>query len=168
MVKKFRAMQDEAVAESSNLVGAIKDSAQQIWLAGLGAFAKAQEEGTKVFDVLVKEGMTLQKQTQKVAEAKVEEMAAKVTATTDGLSKQAAGTWDKLEQVFEERVSRTLQKLGVPTAGDVKDIVARLDEISAQLAKANKTASKSAAKVVAEEVAPVVKKAKAAVKKAVK
>ena len=55
MVKKLHKMSD-AKKSSPQLSSAVKDSAQQIWLAGLGAFAKAQEEGSKVFDALVKEG----------------------------------------------------------------------------------------------------------------
>ena len=46
----------------------IKDSAQQIWLAGLGACAKMQEEGSKAFEALVKDGASVQKKTQHAAE----------------------------------------------------------------------------------------------------
>ena len=61
MVKKLTKMADKkkrppAGLFDSALAGTVKESAQQIWLAGLGAFAKAQEEGSKVFEALVKEG----------------------------------------------------------------------------------------------------------------
>jgi poly(hydroxyalkanoate) granule-associated protein len=56
------------------LASMVRDSAQQIWLAGLGAFSKTQEEGAKVFDALVKEGKTVEARTRKVAEAKVSEV----------------------------------------------------------------------------------------------
>ena len=55
MVKKLKKMADSKAASpagllDSQLAGAVKASAQQIWLAGMGAFAKAQEEGGKVFE----------------------------------------------------------------------------------------------------------------------
>jgi poly(hydroxyalkanoate) granule-associated protein len=108
MVKKLVVKKLKSVAMDSQLSATIRDSAEQIWLAGLGAFAKAQEEGTKVFDALIREGEAIQKKTRKVTEDKVTEMAAKAT-----------GTWDKLEQVFENRVARSLNSLGVPTKADV-------------------------------------------------
>ena len=62
------------------LAGTIKDSAQQIWLAGLGAFSKAQEEGGRVFDALVQEGVSMQRKTQSVAEEKLGAVSAQVSA----------------------------------------------------------------------------------------
>ena len=42
----------------------------------------------------------------------------------------AGGTWDKLEQVFEDRVERALSKLGVYTQNDVQRLSARVDELA--------------------------------------
>jgi putative toxin-antitoxin system antitoxin component (TIGR02293 family) len=78
MVKRLRAMPQTPRGEKE-LKGAIKDSAQEIWLAGLGAFAKAQEEGEKVFKALVREGTSIQKRTMKVTEFKGSDVTAKVT-----------------------------------------------------------------------------------------
>ena len=73
MVKKLKAMAEKKNAAGSGLfdsvlAGSVKASAKEIWLAGMGAFAKAQAEGRQVFDALVKEGVALQKKTQSVAE----------------------------------------------------------------------------------------------------
>ena len=100
MVRKLKAMAEKQSSESQ-LRAAVKDSAQEIWLAGLGAFAKAQEEGQKVFKALVREGTSIQKRTMKVTEDKVNDVTAKVTQVAAGLQKQANGTWDKLETVFD-------------------------------------------------------------------
>ena len=78
MVKKLQKMSD-AKKSSPQLSNAVKDSAQQIWLAGLGAFSKAQEEGSKVFDALVKEGLTIQRKTQAVAEEKITEATSRMS-----------------------------------------------------------------------------------------
>lgn len=130
MVKKLVAKKLKSVGGDSRLSATIRESAQQIWLAGLGAFAKAQEEGNKVFDALVREGESIQQKTRKVAEDKVTEMAAKAT-----------GTWDKLEQVFENRVARSLHSLGVPTKSDVAALAKRVAELKAEVEKLNRGAS---------------------------
>src|ERR1035438_8937465 len=72
MVRKLKSLADNS--GDKQLAKTVRDSAQQIWLAGLGAFAKAQAEGSKVFDALVKEGQTIRSRTRKVAESKVTEM----------------------------------------------------------------------------------------------
>ena len=118
MVKKLIAKKLKTVGRDSQLSATIRESAQQIWLAGLGAFAKAQQEGSKVFDALIREGEAIQRKTRKVTEDKVTEMAAKAT-----------GTWDKLEQVFENRVARSLHSLGVPTRDDVAALAKRVADL---------------------------------------
>src|SRR3981189_1029904 len=109
MVKKLKSL---AKDDDKQLANAVRNSAQQIWQAGLGAFAKAQEEGGRVFSKLVKEGTDLQKRTRSLAEGKVSDVTGTVTKVADGVSKQASGSWDKLEQVFEDRVSRALGTIG--------------------------------------------------------
>jgi poly(hydroxyalkanoate) granule-associated protein len=169
MVKRFKKIANDVSndvadkAADSNLVSAVKDSAQQIWLAGLGAFAKAQDEGTKVFDVLVKEGLQLQKKTVKMTEAKLSDITGKVTAATGDVSKMATGTWDKLETVFEERVARSLNRLGVPTNKDIQALTKRVEELTAML---NGKGASKAAKPVAATAKKASKVAKKVVRKA--
>ena len=145
MVKKLKQMAEKQASSSglfdSALASAVKDSAQQIWLAGLGAFSKAQEEGGKVFDALVKEGVSLQRKTQAVAEEKIGEVTSRMSNMAGDVSAKAGQQWDKLESIFEERVSKALNKLGVPSSKDVDALVKRIDELSAQVAKLSKVAS---------------------------
>ena len=148
MVKRLQKTSDEGKA-ASQLASTVKESAQQIWLAGLGAFSKAQEEGGKVFEALVKEGLTIQKRTQSVAEDKLSEATTRMTSMASDLSNKASGQWDKLESIFEDRVSRSLKKLGVPTARDIDALVERIDELQrtvAGLQGGSVGARKSAAK----------------------
>ncbi|UCE30757.1 MAG: phasin family protein [Burkholderiales bacterium] len=127
MVKKLKAM---AEGRSDNqLAAAVRESAQQIWLAGLGAFSKAQEEGGKVFSALVNEGMGLQKRTRSAAVEGVESVSERVSKAADGLSRQASESWDRLEQVFEERVDRALGRLGVPRNSDIQELIKRVDSL---------------------------------------
>lgn len=136
MVKKMKPAIDSKA--DNQLAAAVKDSAQQIWLAGLGAFAKAQEEGNKVFEALVKEGKDIQKRTRATAEEKlgavtgrVGNVAGNLGTVAGSLSKQATDSWDRLETVFEERVARALNRLGVPTNSDVQALIARVDALNA-------------------------------------
>lgn len=118
MVKKLNAL--AGGNGESDLVGAIRESANTIWLAGLGAFAKAQEEGGKLFDSLVKEGEQVQKRASKSA-----------GDTMTEIKERASGTWDKLEQVFEDRVARALHSLNVPTKKDLESLSKRVAELTA-------------------------------------
>jgi poly(hydroxyalkanoate) granule-associated protein len=150
MVKKMNSAAD-AKADNSQLAAAVKESAQQIWLAGLGAFAKAQEEGTKVFETLVKEGGSIQMRTRAVAEEKLGEVTGRVTKVAGEVSKQATQSWDKLEQVFEQRVERALNRLGVPTSKEIQALITRVEDLNASVqalgGKPVKTNRAAAAKV---------------------
>ena len=143
MVKKLKAMADKQAAATgrlfdSALAGQVKDSAQQIWLAGMGAFSRAQAEGTKVFETLVKEGTTLQKKTSSAAEDKISEVTSKMSSMAGDVQAKAGQHWDKLEGIFEERTAKALGKLGVPSAKDVDALKARIDELNAKVATLSK------------------------------
>lgn len=128
MVKKHQKPSTAADKKSNaQLSSTVNDSAQQIWLAGLGAFSKAQEEGGRVFEALVKKGMTIQSKTQAVAEEKIAEATSRVTHMTTDMGSKTQGQWDKLENIFEDRVAKALLKLGVPSARDLEALNARLD-----------------------------------------
>jgi poly(hydroxyalkanoate) granule-associated protein len=150
MVKKLKQMADKKAASpaglfDSALASQVKDSAQQIWLAGMGAFSRAQAEGTKVFETLVKEGASLQKKTQSVAEDKISEVTSKMSTMAGDVQAKAGQHWDKLEGIFEERTAKALKKLGVPSAKDVDALTARIEELASKLAKMTKAAPAKAA-----------------------
>lgn len=162
MVKKLQKLSADKKKSNAQLSSTVKDSAQQIWLAGLGAFSKAQEEGGKVFEALVKEGLTIQRKTQAVAEEKITEATSRVTTMASDIGSKAQGQWDKLENIFEDRVAKALAKLGVPSARDLEALSARVDA----LAKGSKAApAKAAAKAAAKPAAKAPSK-KAVAKKA--
>jgi len=169
MVKKLKNISAKKAANPAGLLdgqlaGAVKESAQQIWLAGMGAFSKAQEEGGKVFEALVKEGMALQRKTQAVAEEKIGEVTGRMSSMADTVTSKAGQNWDKLEAIFEQRTAKALHKLGVPTAKDVEALVERVDALAAAVAKLNKGAAPAKA---AKAAAPA-KAAKAPARRAAK
>jgi poly(hydroxyalkanoate) granule-associated protein len=155
MVKKLKEL-----TEDKELASAVRSSAQQIWQAGLGAFAKAQEEGGRVFSRLVQEGTEFQKR----AEDKVANVSGTVGKLADGVGKQASGSWDKLEQVFEERVARALATIGVPTQNDIAALHAQIDALSRQVAALSAKAAPAPRPKAA--VKPAVKAAPSSVAKA--
>lgn len=134
MPKKSRPPGSSA-QDTPPLANHIKDSAQQIWLAGLGAFNKAQAEGGKVFDALVKEGQELQRKTQAATEGKFAEATQKMSSVASELSSRASGQWGKLETIFEDRVAKALRQLGVPTAQELGALQAQVDELSKEVKK---------------------------------
>ncbi len=117
MPKKLKELAGETT--EMQLATRIRESASQIWLAGLGAFAMAQKEGLKVFENLVEEGEKIQERTKSMADEKLSEGRAK-----------AQGAWDKLEQVFEDRVARALHSLNVPSRKDVDVLTQRVAELT--------------------------------------
>lgn len=147
MVKKLQKSKTQKTT-GVPLPGSVKDSAQQIWQAGLGAFSKAQAEGAKALETLVKDSVSIQRKTKAAAEEKISEATNKMSTMATDISSKASGQWDKLENIFEERVAKALNKLGVPSAKDIAALIARIDEL-------NKAVQKMSAKAPAPKAAPV-------------
>src|SRR4029450_9976436 len=124
MLKKMKASAEEK-PEAKDLSQSVLDSSRQIWLAGLGAFSRAQVEGKKVFETLVKQGEVVETRTRRAAQDTAAAARGAAKATVSEVSKGVGGTWDKLEQVFEDRVARALAKLGVHTQSDVERLTER-------------------------------------------
>lgn len=162
MVKKLQKMASAKASSGtapaglfdSQLAKSVKESAQQIWLAGMGAFAKAQEGRDKVFEALIKEGVGLQRKTQAAAEETIGGVTGKMSAMAGDVSARAGQHWDKLESIFEQRTAKAMNKLGVPTAKDVDALIQRVDDLAAAVARLSKTApAGSAAKTTAKTAA---------------
>jgi len=153
----------KTASKSTSNAGRVQDNAHEIWLAGLGAFALAQEEGTnlvrrggklinettgqvisessKLFERLVDEGKKLEGKGRKMAEDAVGGVRSDVEGRVDKARSQARTNWDKLEKVFEERVARALSRLGVPTSDEIQELSKRVQELNkrvTELAKAQK------------------------------
>ena len=171
--------------QAERLARSLNQSAQQIWLAGVGAFGRAQAEGTKLFDGLVKEGANLEQTARKFAGSQAEVVRTVVESKVGQAREHAAGTWDKLESVFEGRVQQALARLGVPGRDDIAGLRRRVDTLSNEVRgqngkagtatdkakKAGKTRKASAAKPAKPSPTParkaaVAKTAPAPVKRA--
>lgn len=111
---------------------------KQIWLAGLGAFSRAEEEGNKLFDSLVKVGEELESKTVDIADQTVEKVSEKAReSVTD--------TKDKVEKLIDNSVHHSLNRIGLVTLKDVQHLErlilqlhAKVDELTLQQEKIQK------------------------------
>ena len=124
---------DSAKEQAERLSKSLSESAQQIWLAGVGAFGRAQAEGTRLFEGLVKDGLNLEQTARKFAGDRADTVRESVESTVGQARERAADTWDRLEKVFEDRVQRALVKLGVPNRDDLNGLSRRVDTLTAEL-----------------------------------
>ena len=144
MARKFKAQGGSA--GNSKLAKTVRDSAQQIWLAGLGAYAKTQAEGTKVFDALVVEGRVVHARTRKAAEDRIGGIASNLGRLAANAGNQTAGNLQKLEQLFEKRFARSLNRVVVPINKGIQNLAGRVEKLTASVQKlASGTPRKTAA-----------------------
>jgi poly(hydroxyalkanoate) granule-associated protein len=157
--RKSTARKTSAESQAERLQKTLSESAQQIWLAGVGAFGRAQAEGTKLFEGLVKEGLNLEKSARQFAGGGAEVVRDAVEARVGQARERATDTWDRLEKVFEDRVQRALIKLGVPGRDDLKDLSSRVDALTAELRRQNAAgARKPVAKKATRKATPAARK----------
>ena len=107
----------------------VRESAHQIWLAGLGALSVAEEEGTKLFKRLVKEGKSFEKRGKK----RFEDVQGKVGDKVDEARDAAESTWERIGSSFDDRVASTLNKMGVPSRHEIQRLTKRVEELTAKV-----------------------------------
>ena len=154
--------------QAERLGKSITESAQQIWLAGMGAFNRAQAEGGKLFESLVRDGLSLEQTARKLAGNRANVVRDVVEGRVGQARERAVDTWDKLEKVFEDRVQRALVKLGVPGRDDLHALTQRVERLTDELRKANGGSAPKAAKATRKVAAPKPAKAPRKVAKAPK
>lgn len=161
MNEKFSVLMDTQLAKK------VKESANQIWLAGLGAWAKAEEEGGKLFETLVDEGEVIEQYTRNAIDTPVKMAKSQVSRVKD----QALGGWERVERVLDERISNALRRFNIPTQSDVMKLQKRIRNLeqqvmnlSAELASAGASTEPAKAKSVKSRAKTAKKSAKAKAK----
>ncbi|WP_374665714.1 phasin family protein [Acinetobacter sp.] len=99
---------------------------KQIWLAGLGAFSRAEEEGNKLFDSLVKVGEELESKTTDIADQTVEKVSEKA-------KESVTDTKDKVEKILDNGVNHSLNRLGLVAAKDLQHIEKMILQLHAKI-----------------------------------
>ncbi len=138
-VKKKGKLRGKSSAAASERDESMPYSPNQIWNAGLGAMARAQEGGTKFFEDLVREGTKLQGSAlttaQKVVMQAFQGAQKTVNRRVGGVKGQATETWDSLEKIFQTRVQRALHQLGMPTAEEIGALTRKVNELTESVDK---------------------------------
>lgn len=132
--KKSKGKAKRAAAQPTGALAGIIDTGQQIWLAGLGAIARAQEEGPKLFESLVIEGSEFQeRQRENIQERSADiwkDLRSKLDSRTAGVRGKATETIDNLEDLLQARVLKALQQLGVPTSHEIDALARKVKELN--------------------------------------
>lgn len=112
-------MNTEQVTNSyRKLQDGLFESTRKLWLAGLGTLSVVEQEGTELFDELVKKGRKM--------EEKSRERLSKTRAELE------SGT-DELAEKLDRQVSGVLQKMGVPSRAQVQDLTVRVEQLMEQV-----------------------------------
>ena len=115
----------EAPQDKNNVQEEIKDSVHRIWLAGLGALAAAEEEGSKLFSRLVDRGRDVE------SKGKVE--VDKMKVDVDRFKAKAENAFETWGDKFDEKLTATLRRLGVPTRDEIRNLTQKIEELNAKV-----------------------------------
>lgn len=132
----------QTVETGSNLLGDVRNYSRQIWLAGLGAYAKAGQEGLGYLKELVEAGADVEQKGKELVSGQVEAASSQLAPVRNRLEvirEKVEGQFEQIEEAFDNRVARGLNRLGIPSRQDVDALSAKLDVLNAMLASANKT-----------------------------
>jgi poly(hydroxyalkanoate) granule-associated protein len=124
----------------------ILDNAQQIWLAGLGAFAMAGDEGKDLFAHLVKRGADV----QKTGKARVEGMVKTAEKRATGLRGDAEAALGRVRLPLDKGMATAMHRLGIPTRNEILELTKRVEALTKAVGKKNghrRPAKKTAATV---------------------
>lgn len=116
--------------DRKNAARAVAESAHQIWLAGLGAFAKAQAEGSRLFDQLIEDGTELEKQTRKYTTDKLGELRGRMEQTVERVRNSSQASMARIQAVVDERIAKAVQRMAVPTREDFAELARKVGEIN--------------------------------------
>jgi len=110
------------------------ENAQHVWLAGMGAVAKAQKDGPAAFQEAVAEGLQILTRSRTTAEKMIrdvfESAQGSVQTRFGSAREQATESWDNLEELFRSRVQKALQQIGVPNASEIRLLTKRVAELN--------------------------------------
>ncbi|MFF7707546.1 phasin family protein [Pseudomonas sp. NPDC007930] len=117
--------------EAGGWVAGIEKYSRQIWLAGLGAYAKVSSDGNKLFDSLVEDG----EKAEKIARDEVDSVKAGTKSRVGGVKEKALGKWSELEEAFDKRLNSAISRIGVPSRHEVASLHQKVDSLTRQIEK---------------------------------
>ncbi len=139
--KKHRGIRRPRTAKAGVAVAQARllEGMHQIWLAGLGAVARAQRGAPRLLDELVAEGAKVHAKARgsarKAVRGAMHEARTAMNERIDEMRGRAEDAYGNLEKMFQKRVHRALNQLGVPSAEEVAALSKRVDTLNANIAK---------------------------------
>ncbi|HEY3568929.1 MAG TPA: phasin family protein [Thermoanaerobaculia bacterium] len=132
-----------------NVQDEIKDSVHRIWLAGLGALAVAEEEGGKVFSRLVERGRDVESK----GKVEVDKMKADAERFNEKVKAKAESTFETWGDKFDEKLTSTLRRLGVPTREEIRNLTQKVEELNSKIEQLKPRVTPAGPTVVTPETA---------------
>jgi len=133
-----KAVSKKKVVElESSLYTDAKHYARQIWLAGLGTYARVGQEGSEYFKDLVKAGESVEKKGRELVTTQIDAANDNVKGRLHSV--KAKLNLDKIEEAFDARVAAALNRIGIPSRRDVAALSAKLDSLSEALERVART-----------------------------
>jgi len=121
-----RNVADRVVKLPKEIAEGVTTRGRDVWLAGLGALAAAEDRGTAFYGQLVKQGEELVKRGETVetrGKARWEELKEDVGARQDAVV-------EKVESTVVDPMAEALRKLGVPTRGEVQKLSTQVESLT--------------------------------------
>jgi len=138
-MNKVATVKKKVEESKANVLTDVKTYARKIWLAGLGAYAKAGQEGAEYFKELVKTGEGVEEQGKKLVSEQVEAANSQIDSVKNNVKGKVETQLDKVEKAFDTRVASALNRIGIPSKHDVEELSAKLDRVNALLERVAKT-----------------------------
>jgi len=130
---KNNAVDEQKSFELKNLPDEITGRAREIWLAGLGALSRLEEEGDKVFTDLVKRGESYEAKRREQIEGVTSGLRDRQEALTKDVSERLDTATESVEKAVSDTLSGTLGRIGVPTRAEVRGLSRKVGELSQKL-----------------------------------
>jgi len=117
----------------SNLPNELTERGREIWLAGLGALSRVEEEGDKVFNTLVDRGRDYEDKRRRQIDDATSSLKKRQDALTSDVSQRIDDATKTVEDVVNRTVNSTLGRIGVPTRHEVQGLSDKVGELSRKL-----------------------------------
>lgn len=124
--KKDKVKGDKETRKGKRDLEAVQESLHKVWLAGLGAVARAEEEGGKVFKNLVAKGQDYERR----GRSQIDRLVSQVEAGAGKAREGAASTYERVESRVDELVSGALHRSGVPSRDEIAILTRRVEELT--------------------------------------
>lgn len=128
----------EKIKKDGSMIGQFQDDvierSKDIWLAGLGAFATVEEEGSKLFNNLVEKG----KEREDKGKKQLDKVYKEVEEGRKDIREEVSERVEKAMKTLEEKFEGVLDRMGIPTSKEVHDLIEKVDKLSDRVATLSK------------------------------